>query len=205
MDVMCCKTDSQTYQIVLACSDAVLRKFQLDLGSGKLQLIAESEAPESHAFLRIQKSGNEFVTSGTGGKLILWSLENLDKIKEFSSVHNSGINSLLSLPNVGIVTGGDDGGLGLHGPDVQTKILAHSGHVTGLAALDESHIVTCSVDQRVTVWTVDPGLTNPFKMVAQKFSHVPDLHDVVVVRGRDDRQFFVVVVGAGLQVFKFSV
>ena len=207
MDVICCKTDGQTFQIVLACSDAVLRKFRFDLASGKLQLAAESDPPETHAFLRIRKSGsgNEFLTSGTSGKIILWSLDSLAKIKEFSSVHISGINSMLSLPNVGVVTGGDDGGLGLHGPEIRTKILAHSGHVTGIAALNEAHLVTCSVDQRVTVWAINPGLEKSFQMVAQKFSHVPDPHDVLVLNGQLVGEFFVVVVGVGLQVFKFAL
>ena len=207
MDVICCKTDGQTFQIVLACSDAVLRKFRFDLASGKLQLAAESDPPETHAFLRIRKSGsgNEFLTSGTSGKIILWSLDSLAKIKEFSSVHISGINSMLSLPNVGVVTGGDDGGLGLHGPEIRTKILAHSGHVTGIAALNEAHLVTCSVDQRVTVWSINPGLEKSFQMVAQKFSHVPDPHDVLVLNGQLVGEFFVVVVGVGLQVFKFAL
>ena len=207
MDVICCKTDGQTFQIVLACSDAVLRKFRFDLASGKLQLAAESDPPETHAFLRIRKSGsgNEFLTSGTSGKIILWSLDSLAKIKEFSSVHISGINSMLSLPNVGVVTGGDDGGLGLHGPEIRTKILAHSGHVTGIAALNEAHLVTCSVDQRVTVWSINPGLEKSFQMLAQKFSHVPDPHDVLVLNGQLVGEFFVVVVGVGLQVFKFAL
>ena len=112
---------------------------------------------------------------------------------------------MLSLPNVGVVTGGDDGGLGLHGPEIRTKILAHSGHVTGIAALNEAHLVTCSVDQRVTVWAINPGLEKSFQMVAQKFSHVPDPHDVLVLNGQHVGEFFVVVVGVGLQVFKFAV
>jgi hypothetical protein len=76
-------------------------------------------------------------------------------------VHNSGINSLLCLPEVGIFTGGDDGAVGLFVYDgtsdfprsgIRGKIGAHSSHVTGIAALDKSRIVTCSVDQRVSVW-----------------------------------------------------
>jgi len=65
MDVICLRGDRQIYQIVLACSDAVLRRFEFDLASGGLHLAAESTPPESHAFLGIVKSANgvDFLTS----------------------------------------------------------------------------------------------------------------------------------------------
>jgi hypothetical protein len=75
---------------------------------------------------------------------------------------------------------------------------ANSGHITGIAVLDNCHVLTCSVDQRVSLWKISQT-ANPFELVCQKFSHVPDLHDIVVVDHRH-----VVVVGAGMQIFKIN-
>ena len=85
----------------------------------------------------------------------------------------------------------------------------NSGHITGIAVLDDSSVLTCSVDQRVSLWKMsqpdNPSeLANPFQLVWQTFSHVPDLHDIVVHRNLSSGQIFVVVVGAGMQTFKIK-
>jgi len=201
MDVICLKRDQLKFNIVLACSDAILRKFVFDSSTEKLQLVSESNPPETHAFLCVSKSseavGFDFLTSGTDGKVKFWNLDSLAKVKEVS-VHGSGINSLRSLPGLGIVTGGDDGSLGLIASEIELKKGANSGHVTGIAALDEDRVVTCSADQRVSVWKI---CDEKFLLQSQRFSHVPDLQDVIVCKGRD---VFVVVVGAGMQCFKVT-
>jgi len=204
MDVICFKNEPDLLNIVLACSDGVLRKFEFNFSTEKLRLEAESDPPESHAFLRIAKSTErsvDFLTSSTNGKVGFWTLKSLTKLMEVS-VHLSGINSLLSFPNLGIVTGGDDGAMGLISSKIRNQSSANSGHVTGIVILDEDRILTCSVDQRVSVWKVFEDREIPFQLVSQKFSHVPDLHDVVVCRKVED--VFVAVVGAGLQMFKID-
>ena len=104
---------------------------------------------------------------------------------------------------------------------------ANSGHITGMAVLDDSRVLTCSVDQRVSLWKicqpanlsqlanpsetanlsglVEPSqLANPFQLVWQTFSHVPDLHDIVVHRHLSGGKVFAVVVGAGMQIFEIN-
>jgi hypothetical protein len=110
--------------------------------------MAESDPAEGRAFLRIaQSAGGQLVTSNTGGKVTFWSAGTLAKLREVA-VHLSGINSLLELPDTGILTGGDDGALGLvSGDEVRLQTGANSGHVTGIAVLDADRVVTCSVDQ----------------------------------------------------------
>ena len=204
MDVISFKINSDLLNIVLACSDGVLRKFEFNFSTEKLRLENESDPAESHAFLRIEKSVErnvDFLTSSTNGKVGFWTMKSLKKLKEVS-VHSSGINSLLGFPNVGIVTGGDDGAMGLISTKNRIKNSVNSGHVTGIAILDEDRVLTCSVDQRVSVWKVYEDRENPFELVSQKFSHVPDLHDLIVCR--KEGKVFVVVVGAGMQIFEID-
>ncbi len=68
-------------------------------------------------------------------------------------------------------------------------------------------IFTCSVDQRVSLWKISSsdvgGEKNVFELIWQSFSNVPDLHDMVTLKKLD--HVFVVVVGAGMQIFKLKL
>ena len=203
MVVICLERDHPNFAIVLACSDAVVRKFIYNSFTEKLQLVSESNPPDSHAFLCISKpkaaNGYDFFTSSTEGKVIFWNLDNLTKVKEVS-VHGSGVNSLRCLPGIGIVTGGDDGALGLLlKSKIELKTGANSGHITGIIALDGTRFITCSADQRVSIWRIH---NEKFQLEYQKFSHVPDLKDIIVCKSKLSRDVYVAVVGAGMQFFK---
>ncbi len=95
MDVVCFEDDDRL-EIVLACSDGVLRKFGFDFSKDHLHLLMESETPETHAFLRVMKCDEPFdiLTSSTNGNVGFWTRKTLTKLKEIS-VHASGINSML--------------------------------------------------------------------------------------------------------------
>ena len=137
MDLVCFENEPElVLDIVLACSDAVLRKFRFDMSKDRLQLLSESHPPESHAFLRVQKCFDQisfdqiqadFVTSSTNGKVIFWNFENMSKIREVR-VHKSGINSMMWLEKGTLVTGGDDGAMGcVSFPDLlkELKVIKH--------------------------------------------------------------------------------
>jgi hypothetical protein len=93
MDVACFE-DGEQFEIVLACSDGLLRKF--GFSKDQLHLSMESQTPETHAFLRVIKCDEmfDFLTSSTNGNIGFWTRKNLIKLKEIS-VHASGINSML--------------------------------------------------------------------------------------------------------------
>ena len=138
MDVACFENEHElVFDIVLACSDAILRKFRFDMSQDRLKLLSESDPPESHAFLRVQKCFDkkcfeqmdvDFVTSGTNGKVMFWNLERMSKLREVS-VHNSGINSLVCFEKGALVTGGDDGAMGyVSRPDFSVKLQVTSNY-----------------------------------------------------------------------------
>ena len=97
MDVACFE-DEEQLEIILACSDGVLRKFGFAFSKDQLHLLTESETPETHAFLRIVNCDDDetfdFLTSSTNGNIGFWTRKTLTKLKEIS-VHASGINSML--------------------------------------------------------------------------------------------------------------
>ena len=81
--------------------------------------------------------------------------------------------------------------------------------IKNIISFCSDRIFTCSVDQRVSLWKIHPSDVgagedkNRFELIWQSFCNVPDLHDMVVVKSLDD--VCVVVVGAGMQIFKLNL
>ena len=94
-------------------------------------------------------------------------------------------------------------------PDTTGYISHASTKINNVISFCSDRIFTCSVDQRVSLWKIPPSDVgagedkNRFELIWQSFSNVPDLHDMVVVKNLDD--VCVIVVGAGMQIFKLNL
>ena len=84
-----------------------------------------------------------------------------------------------------------------------TKEGAHSGHVTGIAKINNNIFVSCSVDQRISVWKFDEK-TNSLTLIRQIFSHVPDIQDMHLWKNNQNngRSCMIIVFGNGIEVFE---
>lgn len=141
-------------------------------------------------------------------------------------VHQSGVNTLVISNEVGqmdkdiitVASGGDDGQLSVIKIRMQlhqkimypellshwTVVLAHSGPLTALSALNCTTLVSMSPDQRVCVWRV---CCDGLRQQATVFSHTADAAGLWAwhrkgseLQSRD----YVVVCGQGLQLLKLT-
>ena len=100
-----------------------------------------------------------------------------------------------------IISGGDDGAISISNGKTLflTKEGAHSGHVTGIAKINHQIFVSCSVDQRISVWTYHEN-TNSLTLIRQIFSHVPDIQDMHL--WNQNGKSMIIVFGNGIEVFE---
>ena len=190
------KLAKDTIQIYAACSDGVLRVFEYE---ASIRLISESSV-HSHALQKVIVS-EEFILLGSTDGL----LRKLDPIKlDFEGhktvAHQSGINGLDARGDI-VVTGGDDCSISVATPG---KFLhfkeKHAAQICGARILqwtnNKAVIATCSIDQRVSVWTLIDG---QLSLKYQAFSHVPQIQAMTSYAFKD--RFILCVVGVGLQMF----
>jgi WD40 repeat protein len=190
--------------IVTACSDGVLRIINFDIATRHFNLVHEGQV-QSHAILKVlvhEELG--MITANTIGQLTLWDSNCDDKVKQINLVHQSGINvfSLNSNDQL-LVSGGDDCALTVSDLNqsliVARKPDAHAAQVTGVHFLNNDHFVSCSVDQRLSLWKIFNDASE-IQHVAQVFSHVPDIQDMAVWRD-DHNKTYACLVGNGLEIF----
>ncbi|CAH2311924.1 WD repeat-containing 6 [Pelobates cultripes] len=136
------------------------------------------------------------------------------------SAHQSGINSLHILETKHghhlVASGGDDNSLHVclltvdqvNDPNQGTSIQllkefsvssAHSAHVTGLRILQEDLLASVSVDQRLTLWSLDG---NGLRHLSTRFSHVADVSELDCWVLKDKEEYVCVLCGQGLEIVK---
>ena len=197
------KADSEKeLEIATACSDGVLRIWQWSYGSKKIHLETESE--ELHNIcLKILWFNDGLVAADTVGNLSFWTLQQDLLLKsEIKALHKNGINAICIGENDKCFTGGDDGNIRVSNLESWKKEYEidsiGAAHVTGLV-LSDKYVISCSIDQRVTWWTMDGE--EKLKFQDQKLSHVPDIHDMVIWKNGD--QNIITVVGNGIETMSF--
>ncbi|KAM9326731.1 tRNA (34-2'-O)-methyltransferase regulator WDR6 [Gastrophryne carolinensis] len=136
--------------------------------------------------------------------------------------HQCGTNSLhIQRTKEGqylVATGGDDNSIhvcrlemhskpedsswpgGYHVLNPFTFTSAHAAHVTGLRILQENLLVSSSVDQRLTLWSLT---SDGLQHLATRFCHVADVSELDCWRHDDERHWFVLC-GQGLEIVMYK-
>ena len=185
--------------IASACSDGVIRILKLD-NSQKIILLKETEVLPNAILKTLHMNQNVFLSANTIGICTVRDFTSLEKICEITKLHQSGVNSLILLNSDIIISGGDDGTISVSNLKSKTVIFkkhAHSAHVTGLAKINEKYFVSCSVDQRISVWKYQ---NDSFVLFCQFFSHVPDIQDLKL--WTNERKIIISVFGDGFEIFE---
>jgi len=217
-------------EIVVACSDGVIRLFEFDSFTGNLQLFWESEE-HSHALQRVAFAAPSCVSLGishgtaiyaaTDGFIRILSTHGETRsISEAAHPHNSGVNAWDFWGRF-LITGGDDGAISI--TDLKNPVSQvynfpgrHSAQIAGLRALpcrksslqssvasdrSDFSIVTASVDQRITLWSVT-NCGQELSKVHEALSHVGQIQSMTAWTSSED--LFVCDVGVGAQLFKIK-
>lgn len=198
LSVLAKKIEKDQFQFVTACSDGVIRIFELV--SRKIALICETRVMQ-HPSLSLAWFKENIVAADTIGQLTLYS-SSLEEIGKVEQVHENGINSIVVLKDL-IYTGGDDGGVSVSSSTktLQNVPQSHAAHVTGLKKIDPKHLASCSVDQRVTLWSVSEH-DGMISQRCQFFSHVPDVHSASSWTDQEGNRI-VAVAGIGIELLYF--
>ena len=204
--------NQEKFVFIAACSDGIIRMFEFQNYGGssrKITLLKETnEFPNAILKTTAFKSSTItstqmlLLTANTIGQLSIHDLVTLEILCQIK-VHQSGINSVINFHDDLIISGGDDGAISIsNGKTVLlTKEGAHSGHVTGIAKINHQIFVSCSVDQRISVWKFDEK-TNSLTLIRQIFSHVPDIQDMHLWNNQNGKSCMIIVFGNGIEVFE---
>ncbi|KAI8899865.1 quinon protein alcohol dehydrogenase-like superfamily [Globomyces pollinis-pini] len=147
-------------------------------------------------------------TAGTDGKVILWDIsENkLQSVSEWTP-HQSGIKALSVAEKNGtifVLSGGDDNAIVLTTINLQSLSSScveldtiriengHSSSITGCAITKNLQIITCSIDQRLSVRNMD------LQLLSETYIDIADVSDLSILSD------FICVVGFGMQIFKIK-
>ena len=159
-------TEADEYLTVAGCSDGILRVLKLTFDNQKMELVQECDSI-NHCYLKVIIGDNDsIVTGSTDGIIRTWEFnkDRLLVLQNEESYHQSGINALDQ--RLGLtVSGGDSGAIAVHGHVFDNM---HACQVTGAFIMDESRFLTCSIDQRLSLWHCN-GTENELKLLMQNF------------------------------------
>ena len=197
--------------ILTACSDGVLRLWNWEINSKKVALISETDVMDN-AILKVVWHDIGFLAADTLGNITFRNLPDLKVNWKLLELHENGINALYIDSNRIAFSGGDDGSITIS--DLQGEKILHknrqisAAHVTGIQTVDikdsVENLISVSVDQRITRWSVNQE-DKSISVLNQSLSSVPDIHGMVawVRKTQDGDQTLVAMVGNGIEIMYF--
>lgn len=200
MDLEIFRIDELNFLINAACSDAVLRIFELKLDEKSMKMVQEIKYHKTcilktNLFQILDR--NILVTSTTRGFVAFWELHT--KIVEIpifeTKTNKSGINCIdikvIDDNRFLLATGGDDNAIHLillqFNEFYSIEVIYswssdkfHCSQITGLKIIDNLMIST-SIDQRITLfkWSVDIDIKCEF--ISQSYSDVADIQGLDII------------------------
>ena len=192
--------------VTAACSDGILRLFSVSQDLSTVRLLYESSGI-NRCFLKLApRDEHTLASTSTDGISRLWRIED-SKIGLESAVTSSksGCNALFSCDGDTFLTGGEDGSISVTSFSSAGKCTSfpqlHSSHVTGLYKVGQ-RVISCSVDQRIAVWSLDGANMSGVTLVDQLCTDVADIQAMAVWCPLGDEEALIAVGGDGLAIYK---
>ena len=180
MDVEIIKMNANEFLICFVCSDGLIRLFNFNLTTNKLNLL-NNKYEHSNCYLCIKylklKSNAYLLCSGTDGQIQIWKfVENKDEIfllHKLESIHQSGVNSFdiwhLIENKILIASVGDDTSVCITELEIEPLIeskhvsiikkeMANASSIASVKFLNRKTFVTISKDQRLLLWNYENKL-----------------------------------------------
>ncbi|CAH0720267.1 unnamed protein product, partial [Brenthis ino] len=222
MDLEISKIDEFNFLINAACSDAVLRIFELKLDEKSMNMVQEIKYHKTCILktnlFRISNR-NVLVTTTTRGFVAFWEINT--KIVEIpifeTKTNKSGINCIdikvIDDNRFLLATGGDDNAIHLvllqfnefNSIEViysWSSDKFHCSQITGLKIIDNLMIST-SIDERITLLKWSANIDIKCEFISQSYSDVPDIQGLDIIDTLSD-SIVVCVFGKGVEVIKLS-